>query len=256
MKRDTAEEFNWQPFRNSSGERIPAHAVIAIDGEHEYETGFKVLNAVKPSSSEDVVYAINAPVGVPTSGPGNCSSGFAKRVLYDTGSTPTPGQEWGPESGSWKIHPDGEGFTIVGGAEDGTVRVKPTGGGGGGGGTTVGYAWVVEDVHKAINTMATTDRTPGNVIVTGEMSLGGEVPADTDDPSEDGTLAIQMIRKYTEDPTGIPNWELIYYAPPPEHPQYEEIKLYGFVGVSTKKDRSVAYAVIDGKRTVIAEDCY
>lgn len=111
------------PFRNDSGETIPAFAVMRVTGA----TGLgsiPVLTVAKPNTAFQRRYLVNGPLAVSgASGQNTFGLGtWAEQsafVLYDDANTPAYGEEWGPSNGSWEIKKYRYGFHILGGATGG-----------------------------------------------------------------------------------------------------------------------------------------
>lgn len=114
------------PFYNSSGETIPAYAVMRIVGVQTLGS-IPVITVAKPSSTFQRRYLINGPL--PVSGDANQAPNFgtwaegAAFALYDDADTPAYGEEWGPQSGSWEIKKNRYGFFILGGATGGETDI-------------------------------------------------------------------------------------------------------------------------------------
>lgn len=111
------------PFRNDSGETIPAFAVMRV--LPSVSLGSIPMIAVgKPNSTFKRRYLVNGPFpvsgasGQNTFGLGTWADQSAY-VLYDDANTPAEGEEWGPSNGSWKIKKYRYGFHILGGATGG-----------------------------------------------------------------------------------------------------------------------------------------
>jgi hypothetical protein len=102
------------PFRNMTGEVIPAFAVMTVLGV-SFEHGVAFLNCGKPDGAFRRHHAINGMQDVPAGRRGSCFRTGDVRALYDEG-TPVSGEGWGPRPGSWKLN---KGFP--GGAMQGIV---------------------------------------------------------------------------------------------------------------------------------------
>jgi hypothetical protein len=89
------------PFVNTSGETIPAFAVMAVRGV-AYENGIAFLQCDKPSAAFVRQYAVNNIYSVPPGLRGTCFRGGEVRALYDVGS-PAAGEGWGPKPGQWSL---------------------------------------------------------------------------------------------------------------------------------------------------------
>jgi hypothetical protein len=104
------------PFRNDSGEEIPARAVIQITGSVTLANGEIVLKADKPDTAGLAgEHYVNGPMSVIDGGYGRCIVPVSPTwVSYDTAATPAFGENWGPQDGSFKIATAGSGILIVG----------------------------------------------------------------------------------------------------------------------------------------------
>ena len=117
--------------KNNSGEEIPAFAVMRVTGVTD-----EVLQVAKPNAASDTKAAVNGPTPIPIGGHGNATYDSPFFVLYDTGDgTPTFGDMWGTESGSWKLRAANDGFCALGGAVAGHAWFSSGGSMGGGTGT-------------------------------------------------------------------------------------------------------------------------
>ncbi|MEM9354582.1 MAG: hypothetical protein AAGB04_00070 [Pseudomonadota bacterium] len=122
---------------------------------------------------------------------------------------------------------------------------------------SVCFAIVINAINRAYNSLVITNDSAGSITVTGVLELGGSQSGlNPEGRSTNGTLALKLVRKYLSDPGGVDNWDEQYYAPAPGSPDYQEVQLHGFIGVGTKRGKVVAYTNVEGKDTVIAEDCY
>ena len=84
-------------------------------------SGTTYLNSAKPDSTYRWLYLVNGPKDVAASGFGyghflTAETFLQKRqyVLYDTGATPSQGEEWGPKDDSWLVWEHRPGFLILG----------------------------------------------------------------------------------------------------------------------------------------------
>jgi hypothetical protein len=103
------------PFRNDSGEVLPAHGLIRV-GNMVQVDGRYIWSANKPDSTYRRLYLVNSATDWPIGAAGwGTWLWHADYVLYDTGNTPTFGETWGPEASSWTIKKDSPGFIIQGG---------------------------------------------------------------------------------------------------------------------------------------------
>lgn len=112
------------PFKNESGETIPAYGVMRITGVSTGQS-VPVITVAKPSSTFQRLYLVNGPLQVSGDSSRSDLRGFgtwaegAAFVLYDDASTPAYGDEWGPQNGSWEIKKNRYGFFVIGGATGG-----------------------------------------------------------------------------------------------------------------------------------------
>lgn len=115
------------PFRNDSGETIPAYGIIKITGTVEVD-GRIVFKAEKPDTyGSQYMHWINGPTPV-ASGSNKYGVCFHPAsptwVKYATGDgTPAFGESWGPVDSSWELKKHVGGFQILGAHEDGRVLV-------------------------------------------------------------------------------------------------------------------------------------
>lgn len=106
-------------FKNTASETAPAWGLMRITTP---TAGKDYLNIAKPDATYRWLYLVNGPKDVAASGFGYghflTAEVFAQKrrqyVLYDTGNTPTQGQEWGPKDDSWLVWQHRPGFLIVG----------------------------------------------------------------------------------------------------------------------------------------------
>jgi hypothetical protein len=113
--------------KNTTSEEVPPFAVMQVvstsntNQEEEYRV-------TKPTGSSGASYIINSPFPIAGNLFGSGTMGVATAAYNAALGTPTTGAEWGPVNGSWLLSPSGKGFTILGGAANGLVRVAPKGG--------------------------------------------------------------------------------------------------------------------------------
>lgn len=103
----------WEPFKNTSGQVIPASAAMHHNGDVERGGNF-VMQMEQPSSTFRRIVYINGPVDVPIGGYGSCTR-YATYALCDSGNTPAQDEEWGPKPSSWKLWKGYPGCIILGG---------------------------------------------------------------------------------------------------------------------------------------------
>lgn len=133
-------------FINTSGETIPAYAVMQISGwEDKDELGF--LKVKKPDG-EGKIYILNGTRPVASNKTGRATSALNRMgafALFDDAETPEVDEQWGPEDDEWHLKKGGEGFFIIGDVKGiaasapgspvspSTKRVRVSGVAGGGG---------------------------------------------------------------------------------------------------------------------------
>lgn len=113
------------PFRNDSGETIPAGGVFRATGAETDDAGGVFLTAEKSNTyGSQWSHYINGPAPVADGQFGLCfAAEMPVRAAYDGEETPVVGSSWGPINDSWLLHQYGGGFRIVGAASDGLVLV-------------------------------------------------------------------------------------------------------------------------------------
>ncbi len=100
-------------FRNESGLDMPARAVFRVAGLSLVGSR-QALSAVQPDTTLGPQYALNGPSPVPDGQYGFCEVGGPVEAGYDSG-TPTAGDGYGPQPGSWLLGPNMPGgFTVLG----------------------------------------------------------------------------------------------------------------------------------------------
>lgn len=119
----------WEPFKNDSGQVIPAFAAMYHNGDEERGGNF-VMKMIKPSTTFYRKFYINGPVDVPASGYGSCAR-YCAYCLCSSAATPAINETWGPAPGTWELTKGFPGAVIIGG-ETGTgddqrakVEVEP-----------------------------------------------------------------------------------------------------------------------------------
>ena len=188
--------------KNTSGEAIPAFAVMRVTGVTD-----EVLQVAKPNAASDTKAVVNGPTPIPIAGFGNATYDSPFFVLYETADgTPTFGDMWGTESGSWKLRAANDGFCALGGAVAGHAWFSSGGSMGGGTGTLT-----VEEVDgsPSVANVATLrfDQVDGFVVSTtgagvarvdmaaatltqaGVISLSAQVMGDGDKTFDDNVFA-------------------------------------------------------------------
>lgn len=107
----------WKRFSNGSGETIPPFSVMRITGATNNH-GEITFTVAKPNATTYTAYLVSGPFAVPAGKEGICTTlTQAGYVAYDTGETPSVGEEWGPTNGQWTVIQGATGFFICGGAK-------------------------------------------------------------------------------------------------------------------------------------------
>lgn len=105
------ENYRWIPVVNSSGEEIPAFAVMEVIDTDSEEN----VTVSKPSEDSDKLILINGPSIIQIDGTGMGTIDMPFWAYYDTNDgTPASGERWGARSGSWKISKNKNGFLVIG----------------------------------------------------------------------------------------------------------------------------------------------
>lgn len=121
-----------KPFKNYSGEAIPAWAIMKITGQ-VVENGQPLLKVSKPDGATLSQYITNGPKAVAIDGYGNgfWTDDICVAAWDPLGDTPADLSEFGPVADSWYLSGDGSGFIVVGVMVSlGLCRVAKLGGGG------------------------------------------------------------------------------------------------------------------------------
>ena len=114
----------WEVFVNDSGEEIPAHAILEINGH--VQTGQQIMYRMQKPTQFGARWhhRVNGPHPVAIGWYGLCRlSGLAAAAYDVTDGIPAIGELWGPRSGSWYLRALTGGWRIVGGASNGVVYV-------------------------------------------------------------------------------------------------------------------------------------
>ena len=109
---------------NKSLEQIPAFGIMQIDDGAQERDGQIVINVKKPDGEfRPNMFLINGPVPIPPSQKGDANLPIDPVwCLYETTDEPATtvnedyrwtNQDWGPQSGSWKLHENGTGFQVL-----------------------------------------------------------------------------------------------------------------------------------------------
>lgn len=107
-------EGGWEAFLNDSGEEIPAHAVMRINGISVQRN--RACYAMRQPNSFGSIWGhrINGPTPVADGAFGVCTLTGVIAGLYDTADgTPAHGEYWGPRNGSWKLRKNTSGWRVL-----------------------------------------------------------------------------------------------------------------------------------------------
>jgi hypothetical protein len=98
--------------KNTSGEEIPAHAIM-LPGKVPADEHFTPVS--KPDTTTVPLYLVNSRYPIPVDGIGIAYhwKGRSGTCLKSPGQTAEVGDEFGPLSGSWELDADGTGFVIT-----------------------------------------------------------------------------------------------------------------------------------------------
>jgi hypothetical protein len=104
--------FFWVEVLNGTSETIPPFAVMEVSS-----VSSGIYTVVKPTGNNPKITLVNGGTAIAAHDYGTGTYDSPTYVLYDTGDgTPTlsSSTEWGPQSGSWKLHSGQKGFTPLG----------------------------------------------------------------------------------------------------------------------------------------------
>lgn len=104
----------WEiPYKNNSGEAIPAYGIVRSDGVVSAIGGRVIISAEKPNTyGSQYTHFLNGPVAVPDGGYGSCTGIFPALVLVDS-ATFTAGECVGPRNNLWWAMIDTGGFVAL-----------------------------------------------------------------------------------------------------------------------------------------------
>ena len=131
-QREHVEEIRWHPFKNESGETVPAWAVLYVQGI-DGATGLYSVGQPQVDGMTIGSAMFNGPAAVPAGGYGSCTRDWPATALYDPNDgEPVAGQIWGTGAFQWALRLGQPGFEIQGGvsAEDSRVQVLAADAGG------------------------------------------------------------------------------------------------------------------------------
>lgn len=112
MSKYSASQVSWAPFKNDSGETIPAWGVIRSADATSDSNEESYISAEKPNGT-DAKHYINGPFDVAAGEYGSCATTYPVWALVS--AEVSPGDSIGPADGSWKLELSGSGFVVVGG---------------------------------------------------------------------------------------------------------------------------------------------
>jgi hypothetical protein len=111
--------------RNITLETIPPYGVMQLAGATTFgqEPGYA---AILPTGANNAEYVLNSPAEIPPNGYGSATDQYPADAAYqyNLDAQPALNAEWGPVFGSWLLSASGKGFLILGGADQGVVRVS------------------------------------------------------------------------------------------------------------------------------------
>jgi hypothetical protein len=114
------------PFRNDSGETVPAYAVMRITGSATVD-GTEHLTIEKPSYTFQRKYLVNLGSEVANGDTGTGTwfdESKTQYVLYDEADGTPAGEEWGAWPGQWSLKKERLGFTLINGAAGRAIGVQ------------------------------------------------------------------------------------------------------------------------------------
>lgn len=114
----------WYIFTNQGSSTCPANGVVRIAGYQTDDDGRLVLNGNQPNKATNVLVAINSPTPVEAGKKGLCTFATLSWCAYETGDgTPSNGENWGPDNGTWLMRRDQGSLWHVIGADSNNGRV-------------------------------------------------------------------------------------------------------------------------------------
>lgn len=121
---DPTSAIRWLPVVNTGSAPIPPYAVMRVSGI-DSTTGYYQVGQPNADSMTEIL--INGPSAIPGSAEGQGHRSDPCTVLYETiDGTPAVGEDWGTESGSWKLRKDKTGFRVLGVPSDNPNTVEMT----------------------------------------------------------------------------------------------------------------------------------
>lgn len=107
------QRINWEPFKNNSGQVIPAYAAMHHNGDEDRAGNF-IMKMEQPSSTFRRIFYINGPVAVAIGAYGSCTR-YCAYCLCSIAATPAKDETWGPAPGTWELTKGFPGSLIIGG---------------------------------------------------------------------------------------------------------------------------------------------
>ena len=100
-------DIRWLPYRNDSGETVPAYALLRITGVEAFGTSpdaQTIYVTAKPNASTThLVWGFADSDGAASGGYGLLTFDFPAVAKVNTGAAPVNSETWGPSNGQWYI---------------------------------------------------------------------------------------------------------------------------------------------------------
>lgn len=120
----------WVELYNAGANEVPAFGVCEITGASRPENingaqagGRTVLNVTRPTEDSPNAVCLNGPIPIAAGAYGFGTIHYPAYAKYATANTPVAGEVWGAASGTFELTKGRSGFTILGDAANGIVRV-------------------------------------------------------------------------------------------------------------------------------------
>ena len=105
MNASAHRDIRWLPFRNDSGESIPAYSLLRITGVATVNGQIVWLAAKPNSSTTHLVWAFNGSTTTAIDGYGQCTFDYPAIAKIDTGVSTINNSRYGPSNSQWYIVP-------------------------------------------------------------------------------------------------------------------------------------------------------
>lgn len=115
-------ELRWIEAKNTGASDIPAFSVVEITGALMNDIGHLALEVQAPSADDVLPIAVCGILPIKAGKLGVVTMDGPTFCKYATADTPAFGESWGATSGSWRVHKDHVGVTIIG-ATDSTKEI-------------------------------------------------------------------------------------------------------------------------------------